>query len=174
MPRRDREDPHRLHPDHHPTPFTAEEIRAGSPLGRTVRPRVEEKGEPATTCVQQYVAVDEDSGTRLVFTLAADGTRTDVRRSRSTWLELQGHASMPMATTTIDEVTIETPMGPLGCLRYTAVDGDGVETFWFARAIPGMPVRTERRVRGEVVERVTMLASGIEPLLEEPDTAASS
>jgi hypothetical protein len=173
MPNRDPEDPHLLHPDHHPTPFTADEIRAGSPLGRTVRQRVEEKGEPATTRVQQYVAVDEDSGTRLVFTLAADGTREDVRRSRSTWLELQGHASMPMATTTIDEVRIETPMGPLDCLRYTAVDGDEVETFWFARAIPGMPVQTERRVSGEVVERVTMLSSGIEPLPEEADAAAS-
>ena len=171
MPNPDQEDAHRLHPDHHPTPFTAAEIRAGSPLGRAVRQRVEEKGKPATTRVQQYVAVDEDSGTRLVFNLAADGARGDVRRSRSTWLELQGHASMPIAKTTIDEVTIETPMGPLECLRYTAVDGDEVETFWFARAIPGMPVRTERRVGGEVVERVTMLSSGIEPLQEDADTA---
>ena len=76
---------------------------------------------------------------------------------------------MPIATTSIDEVVLDSPMGPLDCLRYTAVGGDEIETFWFARAIPGMPVMTERRVAGELVERVTMLSSGVEPLLEEPD-----
>jgi hypothetical protein len=160
----DRQDTHILHPDHHPTPFTAAEIRAGSPLGRSVRQLIEATDGAATMRVQQYVAVDEESGTRLVATLAADGTRRDIRRSRSTWLELQGHASMPIATTTIDEETIEAPMGELDCLRYTAVDGDEVETFWFARAIPGMPVRTERRVGGKLVDRVTMLSSTIEPI----------
>ncbi len=29
-------DPHILHPDHAPTPFTADEIRTGCPAGRTV------------------------------------------------------------------------------------------------------------------------------------------
>jgi hypothetical protein len=160
-------DPHQLRPDHHPTPFTAAEIRAGSPLGRTVRQLVEEAGKPAATRVQQYVVVDAEGGTRLVYTLDPDGNRRDIRRSRSTWLELQGHASMPVATTTIDEVTLETPMGPLDCLRHMATDGDQVETFWFARAIPGMPVRTERRVGGQLLERVTMLSSQVEAVAEE-------
>ena len=169
----DQADPHVLRPDHHPTPFTADEIRAGSPLGRTVRQRIEETGEPVTLRIQQYVAVDDESGTRLVSTIDADGTRHDTRRSTSTWLELQGHASMPIASTSIDEVALDSPIGPLDCLRYSAVDGDEIETFWFARTIPGMPVMTERRVAGELVERVTMLSSSVEPLLEEPEAPSS-
>jgi hypothetical protein len=170
----EQKDPHVLDPDHHPTPFTAAEIREGSPLGRTVRQRIEEAGSADALLVQQYVAVDEESGTRLVYALESDGTRRDVRRSRSTWLELQGHASMPRSTTTIEAVTIETPMGPLDCLLYTAVDGEEVARFWFARAIPGMPVRTERRVGGVLVDRVTMLSSGIEPLQDDADGPRAS
>jgi hypothetical protein len=160
----DQQDPHILDPDHHPTPFTAAEIRAASRPGRTVRQRIEVDGEPTVLRIQQWQSVDDDGATRVVGTLEADGSWTDVRRSRSTWLALQGHASMPIATTTIAEVTLDTPMGPLACLRYTALDGDATDTFWFARDYPGMPVMTERTEGGRVVERVTMLSSRVEPI----------
>src|SRR5262245_36979078 len=149
--------PHVLRPDHHPTPFTAAQIRAASRPGRTVRQRIEVDGEPTVIRVQQWVTADDEGADRLAGTLGADGSWTDVRRSRSTWSALQGHASMPIATTTVDETTLDSPMGPLDCLRYVARDGDAIDTFWFARAYPGMPVMTERSEGGRVVERVTML-----------------
>jgi hypothetical protein len=160
-------DPHVLQPGHHPTPFTAAEIRAASRPGRTVRQRIEVDGAPTVLRVQQWQSVDDEGGTGLAGTLEADGSWTDVRRTRSTWLALQGHASMPIATTTIDEVTLDSPMGPLACLRYTALDGDAIDTFWFARDYPGMPVMIERAEGGRVLERVTMLSSQIEPLRDE-------
>ena len=156
-------DPHVLRPDHHPTPFTAAEIRAGSQVGRTVRQRIEVDGEPTIVRIQQWESADDEGATRVSGTVRPDGSWADVRRSRSTWLELQAHASMPIATTTIDEVTLDSPMGPLECLRYTTLDGGAIETFWFARAYPGMPVMTERTENGRVVERVTMLSSQVEP-----------
>jgi hypothetical protein len=75
---------------------------------------------------------------------------------------------MPIATTTIDEVTLDSHMGPLACLRYTAIDGDAIDTFWFARDYPGMPVMIERVEGGRVVQRVTMLSSQVEPLRDDP------
>jgi hypothetical protein len=161
-------DPHVLRADHHPTPFTAADIRAGSNVGRTVRQRIEVEGEPTVLRIQQWESADDEGATRVSGTLQPDDSWTDVRRSRSSWLDLQRHASMPIATTTIDEVVLDSPMGPLECLRYTAVDGDAIETFWFARDYPGMPVMTERTENGRVVERVTMLSSQVEPLRDLP------
>jgi hypothetical protein len=152
-------DAHVVEPGHHPTPFTAAEIRDASSPGRTVRQLIEVEGEPPVTRVLQWVAVDDEGGTGLAYGVGPEGERLDPMRSRSTWLELQHHASMPIETTTIDEVVLDSPMGPLECLRYTRLDGDATAIFWFARAMPGMPVRTERVEHGRVVERVTMLAN---------------
>jgi hypothetical protein len=157
------QDPHLLHEGHHPTPFTAAEIRAASHVGRTIRQLIEVDGQPDRRRVQQWVAIDEDGGDGIAGGLGANGSPTDVQPTRSRWIQLQGHASFPIASTTIDEVTLDSPMGQLDCLRYTRRDGDGTDTFWFARAYPGMPVRIERTEGGRLVERVTMLSNEIEP-----------
>jgi hypothetical protein len=154
-------DPHILEPGHYPTPFSAAEIRAASRLGRTVRQVIEVEGSPPAVRVQEFIEVDDEGATRLVYGFGPDGSAEAATRSRATWLELQRHASMPIETTTIDEVVLDSPMGPLDCLRYTSLDGDAVDVFWFARTMPGMPVRTERIENGKVVERVTMLANEI-------------
>ena len=154
-------DPHVLEPGHHPTPFTAAEIRAASRLGRTVRQVIEVEGSAPALRVQEFVEVDDEGATRLVYGVGPDGTAEGATRSRATWLQLQRHASMPIETTTIDEVVLDSPMGPLDCLCYTSLDGDAVDVFWFARAMPGMPVNTERIEHGKVVERVTMTANEI-------------
>ncbi len=157
-------DPHVLQADHHPTPFTAAEIRDASRPGRTVRRVVEAAGEPTVTRVQRWLHVDEEGGSGLAIVQDADHETIDRQPFRSRWLDLQRHASMPMATTTIDEVVLDSPMGPLDCLRYTRLDGDAVDVFWFARSMPGMPVRTERVEGGRVTERVTMVANEVLPL----------
>lgn len=160
-------DPHVLRPDHRPTPFTAAEIRDGSHVGRTVRQVVEAEGVPTVTRIVRWVEKDADGATSDVVVLDATGTEIERYRSHSRWLDLQRHASMPIATTTIDRVTLESPMGALECLRYTRLDGDATDTFWFARSMAGMPVRTERAEHGRVVERVTMVADEVRPLPDE-------
>ena len=145
-------DPHLLRPDHHPTPFTADEIRRGCPSGRTIRMRVERAGEGPIVRVTRFLDGDADGADGEVWAETPDGERLgDVERWRSTWLDFQGHASMPLATTVVTEETIALPAGTFDCLVYTRSDGDDVDTFWFARSAPGMPLRYESRVGGDLV-----------------------
>jgi hypothetical protein len=145
-------DPHRLRPDHLPTPFTAEEIRRGCPPGRTVRSLVERAAQEPYVRVTRFVSGDADGAEQESWTETPDGTRlTEPERGWSTWLGFQEHASMPAATTEIADEEIDIPAGRFTCLRYTTRDGDSVSTFWFARSAPGMPLRYEERVNGQVV-----------------------
>jgi hypothetical protein len=151
-------DPHRLHPDHHPTPFSADEIRIGCPPGRTVRSLVVEAGSEPYVHITRFVSGDSEGAEQESWTETPDGVRlTEPRRRRSSWLDFQGHASMPAATTVIAEEDIDIPAGPFACLRYTRRDGDTVDTFWFAKAAPGMPLKFEEREAGELVYSSTAL-----------------
>lgn len=152
------DDPHVLRPDHLPTPFTAAEIRAGCPPGRTVRSLVVETGAESIVRVTRFVSCDADGADRESWAETPDGRRlTEPTPDHSTWLEFQEHASMPADATRIDEETIEIPAGTYDCLRYTRVDGDTIATFWFAKAAPGMPLRFEERVGGELVYSSTAI-----------------
>jgi hypothetical protein len=151
-------DPHQLHPDHLPTPFSAAEIRAGCPPGRTVRSLVHEKGEAPYVRITRFVSGDADAAEQESWTETPDGVRlTEPERRRSTWLDFQGHASMPAATTEIAEEEIDIPAGRYACLRYTRRDGDEVATFWFAKVAPGMPLMFEERAAGELVYASTAI-----------------
>jgi hypothetical protein len=145
-------DPRVLDPDHLPTPFSADEIRVGCPPGRTIRVRVFELGQPPYVGVTKFVSGDAAGAEQESWRETPNGERlTEPRLVRSTWLELQGHASMPRATTTIDEETVDLPAGRYDCLRYTRREGDEETSFWFARSAPGMPLKLEERVKGELV-----------------------
>lgn len=155
-------DPHVLAPDRAPTPFTAEEIRGRCATGKTIRVRVDVPGQPPAHRVTRYLDCDEAGATLERTPTSADGVPVgEAQRDRMTWLDLQSHASFPAAETTIGAERIETPMGALDCLRYTVVDDDGERTFWFARDLPGMPVRYVTRVGGEVVMTVTVEESSL-------------
>ena len=81
-------------------------------------------------------------------------------RHRSSWLDLQQHASQPASSTTIDEVDLALPFGTEACWRYT-VSGDECVTFWFAKGRAGMPVQVERQVGGELVSRSVVIADEV-------------
>ena len=139
-------DPHQLRPDHLPTPFTADEIRIGCPPGRTVRSLVVEARSEPYVHVTRFVSGDAGGAEQESWTEAPDGARlTEPRRARSSWLDFQGHASMPAAATEIAEEEIDIPAGRFACLRYTRRDGDSVSIFWFAKSAPGMPLKFEER-----------------------------
>ena len=72
---------------------------------------------------------------------------------RSSWLELQYHASQPACATVIDEVDLESTLRIEACWRYTVSTGDERATFWFAKGRAGMPVQVEERVGGGLVNR---------------------
>ena len=153
------DDPHVLGPDLAPTPFTADEIRQGCPVGRTIRVLVEPDGEASSYRINRYVAVDEQGATIERTLLAADGS--PIGRPETvvtTWLDLQRHASFPADRTEIGRERIDTPVGQRECLRYTVRDGQVVETFWFADAAPGMPVRYTTEVGGRTTMTTTLVA----------------
>ena len=131
-------DPHLLDLDHLPTPFTAAEIRAACPTGRTLRFRHERAGQPPVINVSRYALVDAHGCVQDTWSESMAGTRlSPPRRGHATWLALQQHASFPAATTTRADETIEVPAGQFACIRYTRTEPDAVWRFWFARDLPG-------------------------------------
>jgi hypothetical protein len=153
-------DPHQLRPDHLPTPFTADEIRVGCPPGRTVRALVLDAATAPYVRVTRFLSGDAVGAEQESWTETPDGVRlTEPETRRSTWLEFQGHASMPAVTTEIADEVIDIPAGRYDCLRYTRRDDDDtVDTFWFAKSAPGMPLRFESRVGGELAFSSTAIA----------------
>ncbi|MEZ5175525.1 MAG: hypothetical protein R2823_04895 [Acidimicrobiia bacterium] len=143
-----------------PTPFSADEIRDGCPRGREVTVRVETADEDPYLRRICFVAVDAIGATQTLSQFTLDGDPIgETKTVYATWKDLQAHASFPRDRTTIDRETIETPMGSLECLRYT-VDEDGrLRVFWFAVAIPGMPVRFTVTEDGTVTDTSTMVAN---------------
>jgi hypothetical protein len=96
-------DPHVLEPGHAPTPFTADEIRASTEVGDTLRSLVEVPGEEASYVVTRYLSCDADGATTERFREALDGSLLgDVARDEMTWLDLQRHTSFPAEDTTIE------------------------------------------------------------------------
>jgi hypothetical protein len=151
-------DPHQLRPDHLPTPFSADEIRVGCPPGRMVRSLVVRPGNEDYVHVTRFVGGDAQGADQESWTETPQGVRlADPKRARSTWLELQEHASMPAATTQITEEVVDLPAGTFDCLLYTRLDGDTVSAFWFARSAPGMPLKFEQHVRGALVMSSTAI-----------------
>ncbi len=152
------ENPYVLEPGHAPTPFTADEIRDGCPAGRTIRLRVHVADQTSFLRVSRFVDCDETGATMEGFRLSLDGAplgESEVRRV--TWSELQSHASFPAEVTTIAPERIESAIGAMDCLRYTVRDGDADEVFWFAKDLPGMPIRYLTRQNGRILTTVSVV-----------------
>lgn len=114
--------------------------------------RVEQAGATPIIRVTRFAAGDAEGADQEVWIETPDGERVGaIERRRSTWLEFQGHASMPIATTVIGEETIEIPAGVFDCLVYRRTEGPEISTFWFARSAPGMPLKYESRVDEQLV-----------------------
>jgi hypothetical protein len=155
-------DANRIQADHLPTPFSAGDIRAGCPVGRTIRQQSEAPGGELTVRQIRFVEVDAD-GAVQEFQLTDAGGRPigEPTRHRSSWLDLQHHASQPASATVIDEVDLTLPFGTEACWCYTVSAGDGSRTFWFAKSRPGMPVQMEERVDGELVSRSVVISDEV-------------
>jgi hypothetical protein len=142
-------DPRVVDPGHAPTPFTADEIRDGSPDGRTVLVQHQYPNDDPQFWRTRFVASDQNGPEVVNQQVEADGTSIGPEtRMRVTWDELQAHASFPKAATTIEEATTRTPLGDLDCLLYTVSDGVEEKRLWFAKSLPGMPVRTQHLTNG--------------------------
>ena len=155
----DANDPHILGPGLLPTPFTADEIRAGCPDGRYIRLRVEADGKLVGYRTNVFRDGDAEGATVESQRFDPEGHPDgDPAASRATWLGFQRHAAFPADRTTRVEEVVDTPMGRLPCLRYTTSEEDGsIGDYWFARAMPGMPIRYQSEASGRLVSRVTVI-----------------
>ena len=132
----------------------------GSPVGRTYKVLVEVDGAEPFVRVLRYVWTNERSATTERWRESLDGARIgDIEERDTTWLRLQGQASFPAEQTTIEADTIETPLGVMDCLMYTVRDGGTVKRLWFARHLPGVPVKVIVKEGGAVVSTVTMVSN---------------
>jgi hypothetical protein len=138
----DVDDPHLLDPGTAPTPFTAAEIRAGCPAGRVTTTLTFDRGEQPYLRLNRFLAVDEDGADCVAERQATDGTRLgEIEPYRATWLQFQSHASFPEEVTQIEDESITVGIGAVDCWRYTVTGDDDVTEFWFAKQLPGMPVK---------------------------------
>jgi hypothetical protein len=151
---------HRLRPDHLPTPFSAAQIRAGCPAGRTILIREEEPGQEPSFRRIVFGEGDADSSVQELQATDANGEPLGEPSSgRAAWLDLQRHASQPADATTVAEVRLALPFGDFDCWLYTVRSPGAELRFWFAKPLPGMPVQIEQWVGGALTGRTVMIAN---------------
>ncbi len=150
---------HRLRIDHLPTPFSADQIRDNSWVRRLIRVRTDIPGQSPTFRQITVTQANAHEGTREFVDTDGDGqpTGSPVLRT-STWLELQGHASQPADRTVATAEDVALTWGTESCWRYVVRDGADEQRFWFARRLPGMPVRVEEWTNGVLTERTEVIA----------------
>jgi hypothetical protein len=125
-----------------PTPYTAEQIRQATPVGRTYEFRIESPGKPAMRRVITFTRVAEGDAEMTATTL--DGSGKPIGEPKVTqvpWEELRKHAEFPKSAVTIDEQRVTVPIGTFDCIRYTVKEDAGeVTQYYFAKNMPGAPV----------------------------------
>ncbi len=161
-----------LREDHLPTPFSAEQIRGASPEGYTTRHLIETSGRPPVQSVNAFHGGDETMARFRYYTATAEGELMgEVQTGEAPWAELQAHASFPTERTTVETAAVEVAAGAFDCWRYTvrgAVPVEGgeprtvVSQFWFAKELPGPPVKMVQTIDGEVAMTMELLSAKVE------------
>jgi hypothetical protein len=142
-------------PTHAPTPVSMEEIRKACPAGRTDTFRVE-RGGKVILATTRFVKCDEKTAELESVTADENGKELHRRTSSSTWAEIQAHAHFPAEATEITAETIEVPAGKFECALYVVTEPRGVRRLWFAKKLPGPPVKFVSEVDGKVVFSMTL------------------
>lgn len=154
-------DSHRLEPQHHPTPFSADQIRDASGPGTTVTFRVEPQDADAYFDRWEFLGGDDEVGRRRRWAESLDGeVLEDPVVVETAWLDLQRHASYPAATTRLMTGSAATPAGEFDCWVYVLANDDGTITrASFAPSEPGPPVLIETHREGELLFRMSLVGA---------------
>ena len=152
-----------MQPAHAPTPFTAAQIREACPVGRRSTFRIEMPGRTPILQTFDFVGADAE-GAEVRFTLRDEAGKVvgEPTTSRSDWRGFQAHASYPAESTTITEAEETVPAGTFEGFLYRVVTKEtGVEAF-FAKSLPGPPVRLVRSRNGVPELIMTLVSHAIE------------
>jgi hypothetical protein len=125
-----------------PTPYTTQQLRGASRVGRTYDFLFEEPGKGPVHHVLSFQDVnDQAANIRTTFLNDAGQEVAPAREQRATWDELHHHALFPRSAVTINAERVTVPAGTFDCLVYVVRKKDGtVDRFDFARNLPGPPV----------------------------------
>ncbi len=158
----------RMRPDHLPTPFSAEELKAWNVPGYQTTYLVEAEGREPLTVLTQWLPSEGGKGVFVSQEMSSRGELLGKpQKASADWKELQSHASFPVSATQVSTVEIEVPAGKFTCWRYDVErpvpSGEGepktlVMSFWFARDLPGPPVLMQHRLEGRVTMTMTLLS----------------
>ena len=141
-----------------PTPYTSQQIRDATRVGRTYEFLVERPDAPPARRRMVFVAVRSDGATVERVMIDDKGRISEANLTDSTWEEMRDHAKYPKAATTIEAIAATTPAGTFRCRRYTVVEaGEGRTVACFADDLPGPPVQLRKEVAGRVVMTMTLL-----------------
>jgi hypothetical protein len=156
-------DARRMRPEHAPTPFTADQIREACPVGRRSTFRVEMPGRAPFLQTFHFTAADA-KGAEVTFTIRDEGGRMlgEPTTSKSAWRGFQSHASYPAEQTTITEGEETLPAGTFRGFLYRVEDAETSTEAFFARDLPGPPVRMVRSREGAVELSMTLVTSTAE------------
>ncbi len=140
-------------------PFSAEQIRLGTPDGHTLDTVTTREGVVVDRRRTVYFDPDDTSvSMRLTHLSEAGVLDADAMEARTTWAELRDHAVFPAENTTVTKETIDTPLGSLPCTRYDVASGETIMAYWFSEEHPGMPVRHAAISDGREVEVTTIVS----------------
>jgi len=148
----------RLQPDHLPTPYTAEQIRKACGEGRQTTWVIKMDGKVQKTTFA-FGAGDKKGCTFTISEFKEDGTPKGKPRSMQlTWKQLQAHASYPEKGTKITTETIQLKAGKFECWVYAREAAGQVSRFYFAKKLPGPPVKLVVDREGKTVYSMVMVA----------------
>ena len=101
---------------------------------------------------------DKQGCTFTISKFKEDGTPDGKpRSSQVTWKQLQAHASYPVKGTRITPETIQLKAGKFECWVYTREAAGQVSRFYFAKKLPGPPVKLVVDREGKTVYSMVMV-----------------
>jgi len=137
-------------PEQIPAPFTPEQIREAMPKGRILIWQVTNEGK--VNQQRWFVRAADEREVTLVIQDYSDVAKTMEPESVLTakWSDLRDHAVFPPGSTVRTEETVDL-LGQHDCFVYTVTDDVGVSNYWFAKDMPGPPIRHTIARDGAVV-----------------------
>lgn len=140
-----------------PPPYTAAQIKEATHVGRKYTFKIEVPDEPSQLQVMEFTAVTAEGATLKQSTLNEDKTPAgEPVEDQVTWADLESHAHFPKATTRVSEEELTVPAGSFPCKVYRVTEEEVVNTFWFAKSLPGAPIKVEMREGDKVVFTMTL------------------
>ena len=134
-----------------PLPYTPEAIRDYCVPGTVLKFILRQGPMDPTFMAFHFTGGDAEWAELEEVHRDANGEEVNRSTQRTSWKDLQSHASFPREQTELSEESCETRSGTWNCWRYDVKKEGSTERYWFAKDKPGPPVKLEVLAGGAVV-----------------------